>query len=205
MIKNKGVADVCSPMRRECLVIPHKKDYHINRLILKMYEAREDSFLLLKHIKDYAKGKKVLDVGTGSGILALEASKYAENVLACDIEDKIIDKLKKEKNNSKVTYFKSDLFSNISEKFDLILFNPPYLPSEKIKHVDLDGGKNGTEIIEEFLKQAGKYLNKDGKILLLCSSLNKGIEQIFKKCKYRYKKIDEQKFFFEKLFVYELA
>ncbi len=167
-----------------------------------MYEPREDSFLLLKHVKDYAKGKKVLDMGTGSGILAKEASRYAGSVLAVDIDEKIINKLKKEKDNLKVTYFTSNLFSNISGKFDLILFNPPYLPSEGIKHIDLEGGKNGTEIIEKFLKQAKKFLNDNGKILILCSSLNKNIENLFQKYGYNYRKIDEEASFFEKLFVF---
>lgn len=176
-----------------------------------MYEPREDSFLLLRNIKAYVKPKhKVLDMGTGSGILAKEAAKYVKSVVAIDIEDKVIEKLKAEykKNmkSNKIKFIHSNLFSNIKskEKFNLIVFNPPYLPSKKIKDKQLDGGENGTEIIVKFLKQARKYLNKEGKILLLCSSLNKNIEKIFEKYNYNYKKIDEQSFFFEKLFVYEL-
>ena len=169
-----------------------------------MYEPREDSFLILKHIRDYVKKKdKVLDVGTGTGILAKEALKYAKEVVANDIDKKLINKLAKN-NTSKLKFIQSDLFSNIKEKFNLILFNPPYLPSQKIKDKKIDGGKNGTEIIERFLRQAKNYLKKNGKILLLCSSLNKNINRLFKKYKYKAKKIDEKKMFFEKLYVYEL-
>lgn len=169
-----------------------------------MYEPQEDSFLLLKHIRHYSHGH-VLDMGTGSGILAIEAAKYSENVVAVDIDNNTIVQLKKDVHNKKITFIVSDLFSNIKDKFDLIIFNPPYLPSTNIKHTDLDGSRNGTEIIEKFLKQAKKYMKDDGKILLLTSSLNKGIENMFKKHDYRYKKIDEAPLFFERLYVYELC
>jgi len=168
-----------------------------------MYEPQEDSFLLLKHIRHYSHGH-VLDMGTGSGILAIEAAKKASKVIAADIDNDAIAHLKKKIHNKKITFIVSDLFSNIKDKFDLIIFNPPYLPSTNVKHIDLDGGRNGTEIIERFLKQSKKHLKDNGKILLLCSSLNKDIEKLFKKHDYRYNKIDEAPLFFEKLFVWEL-
>lgn len=165
-----------------------------------MYEPREDSLLLLKHIKEYTKREyKVLDMGTGSGILAKEALKFSKQITAVDIDKEIPQNL------DNITFIRSDLFSNINGKFDLILFNPPYLPSRSIKYRDIDGGKNGTQIIEKFLKQAKRHLNTNGKILLLCSSLNKNIENLFKRYNYRFNKIDEQSFFMEKLFVYELS
>jgi release factor glutamine methyltransferase len=166
-----------------------------------MYRPREDSFLILKHIKDYAKGS-VLEIGTGSGILAIGASKYSKKVTACDINEDVIMELKK---NKKIKFIHSDLFSNIGGKFDLIMFNPPYLPSKKIEDIEIDGGKNGTQIIGRFLREAKKYLNAEGKILLLCSSLNKDIEKLFEKCGYRAKIIGQESFFFERLFLYELS
>lgn len=177
-----------------------------------MYEPREDSFLLLEHIKSYIKSQhKVLDMGTGSGILAKEASKYAKKVIAIDIDDKTIEKLKKEMKNKKIKFIHSNLFSNLKsknnskEKFDLILFNPPYLPSKKIKDKEIDGGINGIKVIEKFLKQAKEHLEKEGKILLLCSSLNKNIEKLFNRYNYNFKKIDEKPLFFEKIYIYELS
>ena len=60
----------------------------------------------------------------------------------------------------------SNLFKNLDEKFDTIIFNPPYLPSDpKLKDLTLDGGKKGYELIQKFLKQAKKYLEKNGIIL----------------------------------------
>lgn len=101
-------------------------------------------------------------------------------------------------------FAQSDLFSKIKGKFGLITFNPPYLPSKKFEDIEVDGGRNGTEIIERFLKQARSHLEKNGIILLLCSSFNKSIERTFKKQGYAFKLIDRESFFFEKLFVYEL-
>ena len=64
----------------------------------------------------------------------------------------------------------SNLFKNLDEKFDTIIFNPPYLPSDpKLKDLTLDGGKKGYELIQKFLKQAKKHLEKKGIILLLFS------------------------------------
>ncbi len=169
------------------------------------YEPREDTFLLLKHIKKYIKTQyTVLEIGTGTGILAEEAAKYAKQVTASDIDKELIEKLKRNNKNPKIKFINSNLFINIKNKFNLILFNPPYLPSKEIKDIRTDGGKNGTEIIERFLKQAKKYLKENGKILLVCSSLNKNIKQLFEKYQYKFKKIDEKKLFFENLYVYEL-
>lgn len=188
-----------------------------------MYEPREDSFLIQKHIKEFcSQNSIVLDMGTGSGLLAFEASKYSKNVTAVDIDPETISLLrsKLKSNNSstcsnntytssearRVKFLQSNLFSKIpkNSKFNLIIFNPPYIPTEKIKYIDLDGGKNGTEIIEPFLKQAKQFLKRDGKILLLTSSLTKDIESLFKKYNYTYQKIDQEKFAFEELFLWVL-
>lgn len=177
-----------------------------------IYPPQEDSYLLLKHIKDYAKkAKLVLDIGTGSGILAEEAAEYADSVIAVDIDKKATDYCKKNIKRKNIKFVQSNLFSyfnNKKIKFDLIIFNPPYLPKDSIvKDRALDGGKKGHEIIKRFLKNAKRFLNKNGKILLLFSSLtNKNeIEQVITENKFKYRQIDSQKFFFEELFVYELC
>jgi release factor glutamine methyltransferase len=177
-----------------------------------IYTPREDSFLLLEEIKKLKIGSETiaLDIGTGSGILAFELSKHSKKVYAVDINKEAIKKLdlkiKKKKRKNLFTIC-SNLFTKINKSlsFDLIVFNPPYIPVKKILFIDLDGGKNGTELIEKFLTQSKKHLKKDGKILLLSSSLNKNIERLFKKNKYLFKKIAENKIFFERLYVWELT
>lgn len=168
-----------------------------------IYEPSDDSYLLEKHVKNYAKGK-VLEIGTGSGILAKAAFEKTKDVLAVDINPKAV----KHAMSLGIKAVCSDLFSKVKGKFDLIIFNPPYLPFERNEDrktaLQVAGGKKGHEIIEMFLKEAKKHLEKNGKILLLFSSLSGDIESIMAKEGYKFKKIDEELLFFEKLFVYEI-
>lgn len=169
-----------------------------------IYEPAEDSFLLQKYVKKYAYGK-VLDIGTGSGIQALTSLEKTKDVVAVDIDPSAVKLLKEKGIKAKV----SDLFSNVKGKFDFIIFNPPYLPEDKREPKDsaltTTGGKKGYETIEKFLRQAKKFLNKNGKILLVCSSLTGDVEKLFKKHGYNFKKLEEEKLFFEKLYVYILG
>jgi len=177
-----------------------------------IYPPSEDSFLLANEVERYiSKLKynhlKVLDMGSGSGIqakTAIKAGAKKENVLCADINEEAIKELKKQK----LSTIKSNLFSNIKGKFDLIIFNAPYLPEDKYdKGIDTTAGKKGYEIIIKFLKQAKNRLNKEGIILLLFSNLSKPkiILSEAKKQKYKSEKLSEQDMgFFEKLFVYKI-
>ena len=168
-----------------------------------IYEPAEDSFLLQKYVRKYAKGK-VLDMGTGSGIQALTALEKTKDVLAVDIDEEIVKEAKKKGIKART----SNLFSNVRGKFDLIIFNPPYLPEDKREPkssaLATTGGKKGYEIIEKFLKDAKKFLKKDGKILLIFSSLTGNVEKLFKRYEYKFKNLEEKKVFFETIFVYLL-
>jgi len=168
-----------------------------------IYEPGEDSYLLKKHIKDY-KFKNALDVGCGSGIISKELSKYG-TVTGIDLNEKAIEFCKKENING--DFIVSDLFSNIKGRFDLITFNAPYLPQdENINDIALYGGKEGYEVIERFLNSVNKYLNENGKILLIFTSLSKPdkIKKIIEKNKLKYKLIDKEHYFFEDIFLYEI-
>ena len=72
----------------------------------------------------------------------------------------------------KIKTIKSDLFENVEGHFNVILFNPPYLPQDKgIEDIALYGGKKGWEISEKFFNEVSKYLFSDGRMLFLFSSL----------------------------------
>lgn len=177
------------------------------KLSMEIYEPREDSFLLLKEVGKFAKGR-VLDMGTGTGILAEEAAKKAEHVLAADINKKAINYCKKNIKNKKIKFVVSDLFSNVKGKFDLIIFNPPYLPADpRVKDLTIDGGKKGHEIIEKFLNTIHHYLYSSGKILLVFSSLTgkEKVKDIIKKEDFNYKELSKQKLYFEELYVYLIS
>ena len=178
------------------------------------YPPEEDSYLMKKEVEKYIsklknKKIKVLDMGTGTGIQAQACVDFGvkrKSIICADIDSEAILLLKNEGFHA----LKSDLFSNIPEKqkFDLIIFNAPYLPEDKKEHdkgKDTTAGKRGNEIILRFLKEARDYISNSGKILLLFSSLSKP-QEIFdyaKKLEYKFEKLSEEKLFFERLWVYE--
>ncbi len=164
-----------------------------------VYEPREDSFLLAEEVKKYSKGK-VLDMGSGSGILAEIALENTKDVLAVDIDKEAVELLRKKGINAKV----SDLFSNVDGKFDLIIFNPPYLPSKEILDREVDGGRDGFEVIERFFRDVSKYLNEDGKILILLSSFTNlfKVKKIIKEEGFKFKVSNKKKIDFEELYVW---
>ncbi len=175
-----------------------------------IYMPAEDSYalneVLKKEIPKLLKKNpniKFLEIGAGSGIHLLTAEKLGikkENIFSSDIDEKSVTHC----NLLGYNCLKSNLFENIKGKYDLIIFNPPYLPEESYdKQQDTSGGKKGDEIIISFLKNAKNYLNNKGKILLLTSSLTPKIS--FKKLGYNFKKISSEKLFYEQLFIWNLA
>ncbi|MBM7409794.1 HemK2/MTQ2 family protein methyltransferase [Methanococcus maripaludis] len=178
----------------------------------KVYVPAEDSELLIENLVD-VKNKSVLDVGTGSGIQAINAVKQgALKVIGIDINPYAVEcaKINSELNeiDSKKLFFKTgDLFKNIDEKFDVILFNAPYLPTsdeeklEKYLNYAFDGGKDGREVLDKFLDEVANYLKKDGIIQILQSSLTDGNKTIEKMEKLGFvaKHTGSLKFLFEEL------
>ena len=145
-------------------------------------------------------------MGTGSGYLASIAARYGGEVIGADVNPKAVAYAREHHPLPNVRFVLSDLFSEISGEFDLILFNSPYLPSEEGVS-DLDGGPEGNEVIIRFLKEAKKHLAKEGVILLLFSSLSKRdvVDASLKKEGYTFSCIATSHAFFETLFVYEIT
>jgi len=175
-----------------------------------IYEPQEDSFLLQEVVKQFAYGK-VLDIGTGSGIQAFTAAKLplVKSVLAIDINPEAIENLSNLVDKpAKVKTKVSDLFSRVKDKYDTIIFNPPYLPQDSgIMDLALYGGKKGWEVSARFFAQAGKFLDSKGQILFLFSSYTnkEKIDEIIRHNLFEFEQVASEKFdFFEELLVYRI-
>ncbi len=167
-----------------------------------IYESSEDSFLLGKYVSKFVRGK-VLDMGTGSGYLMEIALSKTKNVKGIDIDKKAVEFCK----NKGLDVIYSDLFSNVKGKFDVIIFNPPYLPQDENmkKYKDLFGGKHGWEIIERFFNDINNHLNEKGEILILFSNLTnkKKVDSIIKENNFKFEELESKNVgLMEKLFVY---
>ena len=148
-----------------------------------IYFPAEDSELLAGVIETRdMKGKKVLDMGTGSGFLAILMAKNMAAVTAADFDIKCA-KNNAEKNNTGVKFVRSDMFEKINGIYDLVVFNPPYLPAERnAVYMDLDGGETGRDVIERFAAGAKAHMERNGEILIVFSSITgeNGVRKIFR-------------------------
>lgn len=146
-------------------------------------EILVEQALSLLESKYKARRPDVLDLCTGSGCIAISLTlAYPEcTMTALELSQKALSVARKNsvhhKLGKKISFVKSDLFSAVKgRKWDLIVSNPPYVPSEDIAglsrevrsepRVALDGGREGLEIIRRILEQAPSYLQSNGRLLM---------------------------------------
>lgn len=124
--------------------------------------------------------KKVLDIGTGSGVIACELALVgAVEVVASDISAKALEKAKLNASRHgplNIKFVESNLFSEITEKFDLIVSNPPYIPLEQKNSLQSEvglfephtalfaGGKEGTDFYKRIVADSKEFLNNNAHI-----------------------------------------
>jgi len=147
-----------------------------------VYEPAEDTFLLAEKMT-VEEDDAVLDMGTGCGIIAVLAAEKAKSVVAVDINPYAIEcAIKNAEMNGareRIEFRHGDLFQPIkpNERFSLILFNAPYLPSEPDEERSWigkawAGGSNGRKVIDRFVMNAPNFLAAGGRIQLVQSSLS---------------------------------
>lgn len=135
------------------------------------YFPAEDTMLLKRGLR---RGKgPFLDVGTGTGIIGIAASSLGYEVTSTDIDIvSVRDALRNaDANGADISFIVCDLLHCIRGTFDVIAFNPPYLPEEGVPDRQLAGGPKGVEVAADFLGQAYGHLNEGGEVLLVLSSL----------------------------------
>jgi release factor glutamine methyltransferase len=172
-----------------------------------VYEPAEDTRLLIDAIS-VSPGERVLEVGCGSGIISLHCAKSGALVTASDISRDAAECARENalSNDLEIEVLESDMLDGINGRFDLILFNPPYLPDDHPKDRRWTGGGSGYEEAIRFLNGCIGHLTPGGKVLTIVSSLSdqNSFERAAVKLRYRFAVVSEGKMFFERIYVYEL-
>ena len=213
----------------------------INYIFENIYAPSDDTYLIIDYFKkkidhNHFDGikiqeiKRILDIGTGSGAIAIFFQIIKTNnpnfnpvIYASDISEEAIEcaKLNEKANNfdNKIKFIQSDLFKSfpdtLKNSFDIIVFNPPYLPSSELINDSInkakidyswDGGKKGYEIIIKFLENVNKFIKKDSYMYYISSSksnLNKLVDYIVEKG-FKNQILEKKHIFFEDIILNRL-
>jgi release factor glutamine methyltransferase len=154
----------------------------------------------------------VLDVGTGSGIQAITAGRIARKVVAVDINPEAVrcaaENVKRH-GLSNISVFQGDLFTPFDkhEKFDVILFTPPYFngkPETALDHSLYDPGK---KLAKRFFREARNFLKPGGNVQMVYSSMAEPerVLDIAEESGWQYSIIAERKMSFETFYIYKLT
>lgn len=142
---------------------------------------RQDTELLVENVVDCLGNdeRTVLDMCTGSGCIAVSIDRLSKDskVTAVDISEKALEVAQENNrlNNANVTFIQSDLFTNVTGKYDIIVSNPPYIRTDEIPKLieevkshepvmALDGMEDGLYFYKKICSEASDYLNDNGKI-----------------------------------------
>ncbi len=160
-----------------------KDDFYVNEFVLDPRPETEGIVEeALKLIKNKKSNINILDIGTGSGALAISLARELINakILAIDISDEAIQVAKKNINKKKLDnqiQLKKTTIENINEKFDMIVSNPPYLNKKELENMSyeiknhepfiaLDGGHDGLNFYREFSKKITELMNNNSYLIL---------------------------------------
>ena len=176
-----------------------------------VYKPEDDSYLLVDALLAHdLGGKRVLDMGTGTGIVAVAAARAGADVTAVDVNPLAVRCCEENarRNGVRIRVILSDLFERVDGTYDFITFNPPYLPgTDDDPDYDLawSGGKDGRAVVDRFLVQFPRYLRRDGALLLVQSSLNdpEKTKHLLKELGFCTRIVAKKNYFYERLYVVE--
>lgn len=141
-----------------------------------VYPISEDT-LLLSRSMSISPGERMLEVGCGTGYVSLCAASCGAVVTGVDIsEDAVaLSRENARRTGVQATFLHSDMFDAVSDRFDVVACNPPYLPPEPFESSDYDwcwdGGPDGRTFTDRFIDEVDDVLTPGGRIYLLQSSL----------------------------------
>ena len=161
----------------------YDRKYKVTKDVLSpRMETEELIYKVIEYVKASNKNKfKILDLCTGSGIIAItlkkELDQVSVDVIASDISEEAIEVAKEnaQSHNATIKFIKSDIFNNIDDKFDIIVSNPPYIDRKDevtmqdnvLKydpHLALFAEEEGMYFYRKIIEQANNYLNENGVI-----------------------------------------
>jgi len=178
-----------------------------------VYEPAADTELLVKSIR-LREGERVLEIGTGTGVVAIHCAKHGCRVTATDVVTEALELARENANQNtvEVDLREGDMFDPVQGRFDVIIFNPPYLPTAPEDLTDspldkaLDGGPDGTLVTIRFLEQLREYLADEGRAYIVVSSLQEGnrLDDTLHRQQFVARKRGSEKFAFETISVLEI-
>lgn len=175
-----------------------------------VYGPAEDTYLLLKVATAEARDSdRVLEVGCGSGWISRNLASRVREVLATDINPFSVSLVRA----YGIPVIRADLFRGIKGRFDMIIFNPPYLPTSEEEqtagwmNVALDGGESGRETITRFLEDLRPHLTSGGRALILLSSFTgiSMVEDLAVNLGFEVCQVAVERYFFELLYVFKVV
>ena len=171
-----------------------------------VYDPSEDSYLLVDAaLAEVRPGDRVLEIGTGSGIVSLFLMDRDASVVATDISPLACANARR----NGVEVVRADLYHGLCGPFDLVIFNPPYLPTSEEERLGswldhaFDGGPTGRKVIARFLEGIGTILPPCGRVLTVFSSLTgiAEVEEMYRSHGFTVETVSTEKVPFETLIV----
>jgi len=131
-----------------------------------VYATSKDTELMIETV-DIKSNQTFLEIGCGTGIVSIIIAKKAKSGIGVDINDLAVENSKDNARLNKITnlqFFKSDVFENVTSKFDVIICNPPYTNHSVSDDIDRMYWDPNDEMKIKFFRNVRKYLKKNGKI-----------------------------------------